>query len=435
MINRNNFFTSNWEFDESELDLRGRFQMVNVAILLSSTGLIFGLIGNILKDVQGIIVPIEIFLLLINIALIFLLRQNKERLKFVSFMITFQFSLFFLFLIYAYEPSQMKHIWVLTYPIILLYLQDKKYCSYWLFFMIFMIMLTPLQGLIEVSYSLYQVTYLNFVLVIISLIIYFYQHKMQEGQGLILKQQKQLQDTIDELSSKDKLLTLQSKQAVMGEMISMIAHQWRQPLSTVTLSISNLQLKRMLDKEFNEDELDNALVQINDTVVYLSETIDDFQTYFNPNKELSQITTQELLQKVMSLIQGRINTIEIVLKDDTNEMVTIYVNELIQVVLNIVNNAIDALKEVDRSDAKIIIEVLSDNDYIKFIVKDNANGISSENIDRIFEPYFSTKGKNGTGLGLYMSQMIMQKQFNSKIDVQSSEKGTSFIIRVPKKLS
>jgi len=420
MLNKN-FFTSNWAFNEFENDLRSKFQMVNIAILLSSTGLLIGILTNILNHIHGII-PVEVALLFMNFVLVLSLRKNKESFKIVAMIETIQFTFLFLFLIYNSEPSQLKHIWILTYPIILLYFQNEKNAIYWVVFMVSMLIVVPLQPFIDVSYSLFQVTYLSSVLIIISIIIYFYQKKMEEAKALIVQ--------------KDKLLTLQSKQAVMGEMISMIAHQWRQPLSSVTLGISNIQVKKMLGEKVDDEVLDNTLENISDTIVYLSDTIDDFQTYFRPNKDVEKSNVKDIIEKSVNFIKPRLKEkkIEIVLDVSSNYTIDTYQNELIQVLLNILNNALDELIEKDIKNAKINIITQENNEFIELYIRDNAGGINVEYIDRVFEPYFSTKGKNGTGLGLYMSQMIMQKQFGSTIEVYNERDGVIFKMLLPKKL-
>ncbi len=461
----NNFITSGFDFDESQMDIKSRYQMLNAGILLSTIGLIYGIFVNIIKEIEGFI-AVEFTLLLFNLILIVLLRKNRKYFDLVVIIMTTQFTFLFLFLIYFAELEAMKHVWLFTYPIILLYFQDSKKGLYWLLFLIFMLMLAPLQNLIEVKYSLYQVTYLSFVLIIVHTIIYFYQVKMDEAKNKILEQQNLLrdfnskledqvlektaelrelneslegkvQDKIEELIQKDKILTIQSKQAVMGEMISMIAHQWRQPLSTVTLQISNLQLKKLLNKKIESSELDNAFNYISDTIVYLSQTIDDFKTYFHPNKEVVNIEIHELLQKTVNFTLSRVKDREINVHIDKESSIYIktYINELIQVVLNIINNAIDAHNESKLKNPIINLSVKDEGSDILIYIVDNAGGIKEENLPKIFEPYFSTKGKNGTGLGLYMSQMIIEKQFNGKIKVKVSENFTTFIIRLPKDIS
>jgi C4-dicarboxylate-specific signal transduction histidine kinase len=245
-----------------------------------------------------------------------------------------------------------------------------------------------------------------------------------------------VQEKVDELMQKDKLLTAQSKQAVMGEMISMIAHQWRQPLSTITLYISNLKVKKLLGKPVSEEETYKTLDKISDMSIYLSETIDDFKTFFQPDKELGEIDIYMLLDRAIGFTMPRIKEfqIEIVIKNDEQIMITTYINELVQVILNLLNNSVDALSNINKENKKIIFDVKEVEDKLFIYVNDNANGISDENLSRIFEPYFSTKGSNGTGLGLYMSQMILQKQFSGDIRVETSKEGSTFVVEISKNL-
>jgi signal transduction histidine kinase len=416
-----NLFTSGWEFNESEVNIRGKFQMINIAIFMSAISLIFAIFRNILIE-QYALVPTEIILIMINLILFFVLRKCRKSFTIVSTIITFQYTFFFLFLIYTNEPSSLKHIWIFTYPIILLYLQSKRDAIYWFIFILILLLIAPLQPFVQVSYSMSQIIYLSFVLVVVAVMVNFYQLKMEDAKELIVKQQRLLQN--------------QAKQAVMGEMISMIAHQWRQPLSTVTLSISNMQIKKLLGEELDNQEIDNTLEEISDTVIYLSNTIDDFQTYFHPNKELTTIPLYNLLQKSVSFALPRLKgtNINISVNIDEKLIVNTYVNELVQVTLNIINNAIDALIVSNSEDKKILISAQERGKQIIICITDNADGISEDDLGHIFDPYFSTKGKNGTGLGLYMSQMLVQKQFNGDIKVNSSKNGTEFYIEIQKEL-
>lgn len=246
--------------------------------------------------------------------------------------------------------------------------------------------------------------------------------------------EKLVQEKVTELIQKDKLLTVQSKQAVMGEMISMIAHQWRQPLSTITLQISNLQIKKMMGKINDESEYDELLEKISETIIYLSETIDDFQTYFRPDKQLTVVEIHDILYKAINFVASRAKNeqIDISILKEREILAKVYTNELIQVILNIVNNAIDALLETQKEKRKIRIWVEEHEENLQIKIEDNGSGILKENMEKLFEPYFSTKGKNGTGLGLYMSKMIIEKQFLGTIFVESSQTGTIFIIEIPK---
>ena len=439
----NNIFTSGWIFDEIERDLESRYQMFNIGLVLSSVLLIYAILGNIIKDISEPVL-LELFILFVNSILFFILRIYRESFENVSLVMTAQFTFLFLFLVYISEPTAMNHIWLFTYPLILLYFQKRRNAIYWFVFTLMILLIAPIQTFIHVQYSLFQVAYISFVLMIVSVIIYLYQVKIDAAKDLILEQKDMLRkfnielaNQLKELKVRDQLLTAQSKQAVMGEMINMIAHQWRQPLSTITLQISNLHIKKALGKEIDEDEIDKTLAGISDTILYLSDTVDDFQTYFNPNKEISNIEVHELIQRAINFVQPRVkeNAIEIILQKTDNEIISIYINEIIQVLLNILNNSIDALNEDNKENPKIIISLQNNQNTIVVNINDNANGIKDENLARLFEPYFSTKGKNGTGLGLYMCQMIMQKQFGTMIEVESSSQGSTFIVEIPRSVS
>lgn len=465
MFKINGFFTSGWLFDMSEYELKNRYQMVNIGILLSASGLIYGILGNYIRETDGFI-PLELALLCTNFIMFFALRIYRHFFEFFAITMTVQYTFLFLFLIYVGEPNDLKHLWIFTYPIILLYFQKTINAIYWLVFMLFMLIIAPLQNVIIVHYSMYQITYLSFVLVVVSIIIYFYKKKIDEVKSRVLEQRNMLENfnselerqvkdkttqliklnesleikveqKLEELRKKDQILEVQSKQAVMGEMISMIAHQWRQPLSTITLQIANLQLKHMLDKERRCRDVDEALTNISDTIIYLSDTIDDFQTYFRPNKEMENIELYEVLQRALNFAQSRVqdNKIKISINKEIKISVKIYTNELIQVVLNILNNAIDAHNEVKSINPTITINATDDDKYVYISIQDNAGGIKDEHLLHLFSPYYSTKGKNGTGLGLYMSKMIIEKQFSGEIHVQTSSVGSTFSIKILKNIN
>ncbi len=437
-IRLEDYFSSGWSFSESQKELKSRYQMANIALFLSGFAYSYGVIVNIMDNALDL-VYIESAFILSNIILFFLLRRSQKLFELIIQIITIQGSFLLVYIIYTLDFSTMKYLWIFTYPIVLLYFQKNNNGIYWTVLLIVILFVSPLQNFFPVQHTIYQTTYISVVLGVLAIIVFFYQKKMIEAKDVILQQQELLKKQLEDLTRKDQLLSTQSKQAVMGEMISMIAHQWRQPLSTVTLSVSNLQVKKLLGDSIEDKDLDKALEDISDTVVYLSNTIDDFQTYFHPTKEISKINIFELLQKAVNFVLPRLKDTKIYIELDNKKhkdlLLNTYMNELIQVVLNILNNAIDALILSHRENPHIVISVEEKEDSVLIIIKDNASGIKKEDINQIFEPYFSTKGKNGTGLGLYMSQMIVQKQFNGTIDVMSSKKGTCFSVEIQKILS
>ncbi len=236
------------------------------------------------------------------------------------------------------------------------------------------------------------------------------------------------------ISEQERLMITQSRLAAMGEMMSMIAHQWRQPLSTTTLMITNERLKSMMSgKEASECE--KILDKISDTMVYLSDTIDDFQTYFKPDKTTEEISISELIERVEHFVEARLTIAKVKMNTAGLEEASIqtYANEVVQVLINIINNAVDVLEEKKPDDRQIWIDIQGSDRNVVINIEDNGGGIADEIFDKIFEPYFSSKAKNGTGLGLYMAKMIIDKHVGGSLDVENTSKGAKFIVALPKK--
>ncbi|MGJ0287077.1 transporter substrate-binding domain-containing protein [Aliarcobacter cryaerophilus] len=233
-----------------------------------------------------------------------------------------------------------------------------------------------------------------------------------------------LQITIDkktkELLEKEAILNQQAKMAAMGEMIENIAHQWRQPLSVISTISSSLKIKKEMnildDKEFYE-----ALKNINKTSEHLSNTIDDFRNFFSPNKEMNKFYVSQLIKKSKDLIKSRFDKFNIKVIEHIDDIeILSYQNELFQVILNLFSNSIDVLSSSQIENKIIYIKIYHDenNLYIEFL--DNGGGIKDEFINRVFEPYFTTKHKSqGTGIGLYMSLQIVTKHLNGEISVKN----------------
>ena len=208
----------------------------------------------------------------------------------------------------------------------------------------------------------------------------------------------------------------------MGQMIENIAHQWRQPLSVITTSISGIKLKKMvndLDDEFLYKTLDSVM----NTSQYLSNTIDDFRYFFKPQKEKDFFYLKECINKTIDLLEANFKENNIKLICNMEEIQILgYETELIQVLINILNNSKDALLSLDDQERLIFINVKKDNGKALIKIKDNAGGIQEDIIDQIFEPYFTTKHQaQGSGIGLYMCQEIIYKHMNGHIDITNIE--------------
>ena len=207
----------------------------------------------------------------------------------------------------------------------------------------------------------------------------------------------------------------------MGEMIGNIAHQWRQPLSTITTASTGAKLQKEMNC-LSDSQLDSALVTINNSAQYLSQTIDDFRGFFNPkNSVLEEFKIEDTLIKTFKIIDAQFNAKGIkIVKDIENYQLLSIENDLIQVLINILNNAKDALIENEKTNRLIFINTYQKDDSFYIEILDNAGGIKDVIINRIFEPYFTTKEKKqGTGIGLYMSNEIIKKHLNGIIEVSN----------------
>lgn len=250
--------------------------------------------------------------------------------------------------------------------------------------------------------------------------------------------EKEISKAKKDLLEYESIMKRQSKMAAMGEMLENIAHQWRQPLSGVSVLATGMILQNE-QNILNKDLLEAGLNDINEQVQYLSKTIDDFRNFFKPNKQKNSFNLKSVINTSIKLSKARYikKHIEFVTNVEDMQLFT-YENELLQVILNIISNAKD---ELVKKDGKrfIMIETSKDKDYLYIKIKDNAGGIDKFIIDRIFEPYFTTKhNSQGTGIGLYMSRNII-KHMNGKISVKNENIeynsaiyiGASFEIKLP----
>ncbi|APW65219.1 hypothetical protein LPB137_04855 [Poseidonibacter parvus] len=256
----------------------------------------------------------------------------------------------------------------------------------------------------------------TFALLLISFLISkLIEKRFNEYKLNINKQIKENQKQYELLSQKSKL-------AAMGEMIGNIAHQWRQPLSVITTASSGIKIQKetdLLTDKILFDSLDIIIL----TSEHLSNTIEDFKDYFKPDKEKSIFLIEKPIKKTFRLLLSQSNIKKVTFIKDINTLkIEGYERELLQVLLNILNNAIDAFAE-DTKNKYIFVSAYEKNQNAIIEIKDNAGGIEKDLLKRIFEPYFTTKHKSqGTGLGLYISQEIISRHMNGKIEA----KNTSF---------
>jgi len=229
----------------------------------------------------------------------------------------------------------------------------------------------------------------------------------------------------EESHKKDKLIFEQAKLVSMGEMIGNIAHQWRQPLSSISIAASSIKINYEIGM-VEEVELFDTLDGIVDSTEFLSNTINDFQSFLKGDSVKTNYVPSEVIKKLLKLVDGNIKSAGVKVIENHESGIELYGlgNELTQALLNIVNNARDALKEKEFKDKYIFIDTYLDSKKQNVIIsiQDNAGGIPDDVINKIFEPYFTTKHQSqGTGLGLYMTHQMIIDHMHGEIQVDNND--------------
>ncbi len=259
-------------------------------------------------------------------------------------------------------------------------------------------------------------------------------HKLEKKSSQLLALNKDLEERISyavsESKQKDHMMAQQSKLASMGEMVGNIAHQWRQPLNALSLLLQKQQLffeRGLLTEEKLQENITKGIQLIDK----MSSTIDDFRDFFKPNKEKQDFDIKEVIDETLELVNATLYNLNIAVNLDVEKgnIVHGYKNEFTQVILNLVNNARDALLSSSKSDASISISSFEKDSVVHIRFADNGGGIPTDIIEHIFEPYFTTKEEGkGTGIGLYMSKMIIEENMDGRLSVENDQHGAVFTI-------
>ena len=246
--------------------------------------------------------------------------------------------------------------------------------------------------------------------------------------------EQRVQEEVKKNEEKQKILFAQSRFASLGQMIANIAHQWRQPLTELNLSLFGL--KNALDGE--KEQAEGYYSDAKKTIQSMSQTIEDFQNFFNPHKTVEPFDPVESFRDALALIQKDLRKAKITLHTSLGRGITLtgVSNELTQVFINLLQNAKEALMETKEEGREISVQIIDSGSQILLSIQDNAKGIDEDKLEKVFEPYFSTKhASQGTGLGLFMSRMIIQQSLGGSITASNHEEGALFTIILPKKES
>jgi signal transduction histidine kinase len=245
---------------------------------------------------------------------------------------------------------------------------------------------------------------------------------------------QRLQDEIDKAVEKnrtqEKILMQQAKMAEIGSMVESIAHQWRQPLNILGISMTKLNLSYGLGRM---EDMEKTIEIVEQQIQYMSQTIDDFRNFFKQDRRQSKVNISDIIDEVETLLGPLLirKNITFIRHIDPLVTVLIYPNELKQVLINIVNNAREAIEQNKSKEKEIRIICENNERFCTISIEDSGGGVPLHIIDKIFDPYFTTKFESqGTGIGLYMAKMIVEKHFLGKLSVHNTTKGACFEIRL-----
>jgi len=422
----NNFFISNPLADKGS-NLYRQIMAVNYLLLVAIMAEIFIFLDYLFikkNYLSSAVIALFLFLTLFS----FYTFKHYKNIKLSSITAIISLYSVLIAIVLIFQLKNYTLLWTLGFPMIIFMISGHKrglYFSIIFFVIIYAILYSYidrfLSGTEFIRYVLFSI--------IITLAFYLQEKNTYEAIDALQRLNDELDlkiiEGIKKSRAKDELLQQQSKLAAMGEMIGAIAHQWRQPLNILNLNMQMLHFD-YLNNKIDETYLLEYIDKNEDTISFMSQTIDDFRNFFRIEKEVRTFDVKAVLLSTLNMLSAQLqeNHIHITITGDSFS-INSYQTELQQVIINLVANAKDALIEKKIKEPRI--EFIVENDCLEVI--DNAGGIEEEVAQRIFEPYFTTKPQGkGTGMGLYMSKMIIEQNMQGHIEYKSVPDGSNFII-------
>jgi two-component system, sensor histidine kinase and response regulator len=243
--------------------------------------------------------------------------------------------------------------------------------------------------------------------------------------------EQRVEDEVHKNLEQERIMVQQSRLAAMGEMIGNIAHQWRQPLNALGLLLANIKDANDFG-ELDTEQIESSVAKGRQLINKMSTTIDDFRNFFKPNKEKTSFSLKKAVQDTLEILSASLRNHNITVHLDAPEDIIAYgfPNEYFQVMLNILNNSKDAMLGRQLRNGEIHITITRHGENAQVIIRDSGGGIPADILPKVFDPYFTTKEK-GTGIGLYMSKLIIENNMGGQLDARNVENGAEFSVICP----
>ena len=293
----------------------------------------------------------------------------------------------------------------------------------------------------NLTFRVYIILFFSFLLFVVIIYFAYFDFKREKEKEKLLKKleesnktlSKKIKQKVGELRQKDALIMNQGKLVALGEMLNMIAHQWRQPLNAMSAGAIHLDLKSEMEEDISEKEISDFSKFIQEETQKLSSVIDDFMNFSRPDEKKEEFYVSEVIKDVLKMIEIQLqnHNIEIKINVSENLQIKSYKKVIEHILLNLLSNARDALDEVDIKNKEIVISSKEAKDCIEIRVYDNAGAIPEDIAKRIFEPYFTTKEQGkGTGIGLYMSKKLAEEKLKGRLKFENKDNGVEFILKL-----
>ena len=437
----NNFLTSGHFFAENDNLQRFRFSLLNSLLLIAAFFTLLNYFASIFDFVP--FAPLyEKTLLFYTFSCIFsiyLLRKKKGYYLITVNNIVISSLILFYMALFTVLHDEFRLIWFFLVVFASFVLMGKRYGI--ILTLLLLLSIIIINKFVDLGFSeLAHFTFINSFLVFAAF-SYFFLEKIEkdalEFKILNNKLEDKVTTEIQQRKEQEQMLLRQSRMANMGEMLDSIAHQWRQPLmhiNSILMNMDNaLNTNHALDtnktKDKGKEYIDKKIDEVAMLTAHMSQTIEDFRGLFKVEKEQTQFTLESAISDVLTLMKNSFNNIEIYYKIHDETLISAHRSELIQVIIILLSNAVEVLNKRDIQNKLIIIESTTVKNLVSFSIEDNAGGITSENLETIFDPYFTTKEQSGgTGLGLYLAKIIVEQKMLGKITAMNTAGGARFKI-------
>lgn len=442
------FFTPEESFRYEEWILRHQITALMVVSFFFSLGLFCFAWYRYFSGYQlvGLFQGFFSFFLMVGF---FLLKYRKNIYLVYSALFLILFFIYFNVVFFNVPENRLNILWIATAPIYIFFFMNKQGGL-----VVFLLLMGFILYLISIDYGYTPEEYITLLanILITTFVMYMYdrfkdaekrrllqynrvlEKKVQETTKEIRRLnrdlEKRVENEIEKRLTQEQILLRQHRMASMGEMIDSIAHQWRQPLMNINAVLMNID--RGIDKDRTPDYLKRKISEIFGITAYMSQTIEDFRSLLNEGKDRELFPVQECVGDILELMKNNLKRIEVTCRCEGDLKIYSYRSELVQVLTIIISNAIEALENRQSEKKRLWIETGKKEGKIIVEISDNGGGIEEAHLEKIFDPYFTTKEQSGgTGLGLYIAKIIVEHHMKGAIGVNNRAGGACFTVTIP----